>query len=244
MKSSIKNIPIIILHGWGLNKTKYDELLAYFDNAGYTIESVDFPGFGSAPILKTPWSLSDYVDYLHTLLSNKKYNTVVFIGHSFGGRVALKYSELYPKDVRAVILSGTPGYLPINKLKYSISVCLSKIGKFICSIYPLCIIEDSIRLKFYTWVGVKDYMKANPIMRNTFKNVVQESLIGPMKSVSCPLLLLWGECDQIVPYRIAVQMHETIKGSRLVSVKGADHGVPYRSAKLFFQNVEKFLSTI
>jgi pimeloyl-ACP methyl ester carboxylesterase len=108
---------IVILHGWGLSKKKFDPLVEQLTNNGYDAKALDFPGFGESKSPVKPFTLSDYAEYLYSYLKKEDIKYPIFIGHSFGGRVALRFSTLYPKSVRALILTGTPGYTPVSRKK-------------------------------------------------------------------------------------------------------------------------------
>jgi pimeloyl-ACP methyl ester carboxylesterase len=78
-------------------------------------------------------------------------------------------------------------------------------------------------------------------MRETFKYIVQDNLVGAMESVRIPCLLLWGEFDIIVPVVIARRMQEVIAGAILNIIPEVDHGVPFKEPEVFAGYVLRFL---
>lgn len=236
--------PLVILHGWGLSGNRFAPLEAELKKKGFTVYAPDLPGFGKSEIPSHPLNLNDYVKYLDDYFKSKNITGPVLIGHSFGGRVSLKYCEMYPKYVRALILSGTPGFTPIPKKKLMLFIALAKIGKIIFSLPPLHLFHDAVRSWYYYVVGAKEFFRAEGTMRDTFKNIVQEDLISAMEAVSIPCLLLWGEFDIIVPTPIASRMHRVIEGSELVIIPDKDHGVPFKEPEIFSDYVERFLKSL
>ena len=81
-------------------------------------------------------------------------------------------------------------------------------------------------------------------MRQTFKNVVQDSLVDAMETLSVPCLLLWGEFDLLVPVSIARQIHEVVPNAELKVIPQADHGVPFKEAEVFASHVDRFVKNI
>lgn len=235
---------IVILHGWGLSKKKFEPLTQELESRGHKVASLDFPGFGESKIPVKPFTLTDYAEYLYSFLEKEHIKYPIFIGHSFGGRVALRFSSLYPKSVRALILTGTPGYTPISRKKIILFVTLAKIGKGVLSFPTFSFLIEPIRKWYYYVVGAKEFSRAEGTMRDTFKNIVSEPLVEDMKHVSVPTLLLWGEHDIIVPIRIGIKMKTTIVGSEFQMVEGADHGVPFKKVKEFTDIVESFIKTL
>ena len=83
-------LPILILHGWNLSAEKFRPLQRELEKQRYKVYGMDLPGFGKAVMPKKPLFLSDYVTFVASYLKSKKIDRAVIIGHSFGGRVAIK----------------------------------------------------------------------------------------------------------------------------------------------------------
>ncbi|MDP1722625.1 MAG: alpha/beta hydrolase [Candidatus Gottesmanbacteria bacterium] len=239
MKSSI-----VILHGWGLSGKTFLPLEQCLKKQGYRVFAPDLPGFGATKIPEHPLALVDYAQFLDGYLKKNHIVQPILIGHSFGGRVSLKYNELYPNRVRALILSGTPGFTPIPKKKLLFFIALAKIGGFLFSIPPLSLAQDSVRRWYYYVVGAKEFFRAEGAMRETFKRIVREDLVSSMEAIKIPTLLLWGEYDIIVPLSIAERMHRVIVDSELLVIPEANHGVPYKQSEEFASYVTRFLGKL
>lgn len=233
--------PIVILHGWGLSGKTFTPLADALKKRGHRVFAPDMPGFGEAAQPEKPLTLADYARFLDGFLRKMKIEHPILVGHSFGGRVSLKYNELHPKNVRAFVLSGTPGFTPIPKKKLLLFIALAKVGKFLFSIPPLSLLQDAVRRWYYYVVGAKEFFRAEGAMRETFKNIVKEDLVTAMEAVDIPTLLLWGEYDIIVPVAIAQRMRQVIAGSELVVIPEADHGVPFKQPEVFTSYIERFL---
>ena len=86
---------ILLLHGWGQNiammKPIGDSLCSK-----YRITILDFPGFGESDEPDVAWTIGDYADLIKELINNLKIEKPIIMGHSFGGRVAIKYSSDNP----------------------------------------------------------------------------------------------------------------------------------------------------
>lgn len=236
--------PIVILHGWGLSGKTFLPLEQCLKKQGYRVFAPDLPGFGASKIPEHPLTLSDYARFLDEYLKKNQIVQPILIGHSFGGRVSLKYNALYPKHTRALILSGTPGFTPIPKKKLLFFIMLAKIGGFLFSIPPLTLAQDAVRQWYYYVVGAKEFFRAEGSMRETFKRIVREDLVSSMEAIDLPTLLLWGEYDSIVPLSIAERMHRLIVDSEFFVIPEANHGVPYKQPEEFASYVIRFLSTL
>lgn len=219
-------------------------LVAALKRLGYKVYAPDLPGFGKAMLPDKPWRLADYARWLHEYLGQNDVKQPIIIGHSFGGRLALVYQQLYPKNVRSLILSGTPGFTPVPRKKLLVFIFMAKIGNILFSIPPLSLIKDIVRRWYYYLVGARDFFRAEGVMRETFKNVVAEDLVPAMEAMALPCLLIWGEYDIIVPVAIAEKMSRVIVGSELIVVPEADHGVPFKQPKVFVSYMQKWLQQL
>ena len=232
---------LVILHGWGLSKKRFEPLIAEFKKRGYPVLAPDFPGFGESEIPKKPLTLSDYAKFLDEFLTEHNVINPILIGHSFGGRVSLRYQLMYPKSVRVLILTGTPGFTPTARKKLMLLVLFAKMGKFVFSLPGLSLFMEEVRRWYYYVVGAKEFYRAQGSMRQTFKNIVTEKLLNDMEHVRIPCLLLWGANDIIVPVEIARRMKQVIHKSDLILIDNADHGVPFKEPAIFADRVETFL---
>ncbi len=237
----MKSQDIIILHGWNLSGAKFAPLADALRAKGYRVFTPDLPGFGKEPAPKRSWHVVDYAEFVKHYTDVHRIKNPVFIGHSFGGRVTLKYVQLYPENVRSIVLSGTPGFSPIPKKKMFLFFVIAKVGGFIFSLPPLNLLADWARRWLYYVAGAREFIRAEGAMRDTFKHVVQDNLVSAMESVRVPCLLLWGEYDVIVPVAIARRMQEVIAGAILKVIPEVDHGVPFKEPAVFSGYVEQFL---
>jgi len=237
----MKRKDVIILHGWNLSGSRFLPLVTELTRLGYRVFAPDLPGFGKEAPPERPWHVVDYAEFLKSYIDHHHIKNPVLIGHSFGGRVALKFSHLYPHDSSALVLTGTPGFSPVPTKKLLLFFIISKIGGILFALPVLSLLADRARRFLYYVAGAREFVVARGAMRQTFKYIVQDDLTQAMQSVDVPCLLLWGEFDVIVPPVIATRMHQSIPNASLKVISEADHGVPFKQPALFASFVTKFL---
>lgn len=74
---------IILLHGWGANKTTFEKLAQELSN-DYKVYSIDLPGFGQTNIEK-PYTVFEVADIIHATILKLGIKKPIIIGHSYGG---------------------------------------------------------------------------------------------------------------------------------------------------------------
>lgn len=232
---------IIILHGWNLSGERFAPLSSVLKKKGFHVFAPDFPGFGKELSPTVPWHVSDYADFLARYIQKNKIMNPILIGHSFGGRVALMYAKKHPSELKKLILTGTPGFSPIPSKKLMVFLIISKIGGIIFSLPGLRGKEDEARKFLYKLAGAREFLRAEGVMRQTFKYVVADDLKSAMVSICVPCHLVWGEKDTIVPLSIAKRMKEIIPHATLTILSNADHGVPFHQPDVFYAAIRSYV---
>ena len=221
---------VLVLHGWKLTSDKYHDLRNELNSKGYKVLIPDMPGNGIESEPEKPYKLDDYVNFVSKYLSQKNIKECIVICHSFGGRVGIKLAAQNPELVKGLILTGVPGFRSVSWLKRISFMILAKLGRIIS-------MGHNTQKILYTLSGTHDYRKTTGVMRETFKNIVSENLTEPMRKLNCPVLLIWGENDKIVPLKIAKQMQKTIDNSRLIVIPDTRHNLPYKEPALFINHL-------
>lgn len=231
------NGTIIILHGWGITGNKYHEVQHLLEKKGYQVFAPDMPGFGKEKLGKKVMNVDDYVKFVHEFLQEKKIKKAILLGHSFGGRVAAKFSAKYPGLVEKLILTGAPLIKkPLPPHKQLIST-LVKNGKVFIP-HPF---ESFMKKGIYKLLGEWDYYKAGSL-KKTLQNVLAEDISPILSQISVPTLLIWGNDDTFVPVTIGREISQRIQKAFFVNIPGATHKLPYENSSVFTKEIVKFLS--
>ncbi len=207
---------IVFLHGWGADKSSFLWMKNYFYS--HTLIFLDFPGFGESLEPEVSWSVFDYVEDLKKLLDQFEIDSLVLVGHSFGGRVAIKFSYLYQNDYNEfkVCLIDSAGILPRRNLKYYYKIYKYKLVK---KIAKKCKKYEKTLSKY----GSNDYKQLSNVMKETFKKVVNEDLSFEAKFISKPAIIIWGSKDKDTKLYMAKKLHKLITRSELHIIKNAGH---------------------
>ena len=201
---------VVLLHGWGQNiemmKPLGDKLS---DNHKITI--IDLPGFGVSDKPEFAYSIFDYTEIVHELLTSLKIDNPILIGHSFGGRIAIIYASKY--SVSKLVLFGSPCVRHEYKsIKQSFYKGIKKIK----------ILKPFVNfMKNHT--GSIDYRNASPIMKEILVKTVNQDLSECAKKITCEALLIWGEDDEAVPVSEARELDELIENSALIILPGTHY---------------------
>lgn len=94
---------MVLLHGFLENQHMWHAMISEFSKK-HRVITVDLLGHGQTESLGYIHSMEDQADMVHDVLSHLRIRKAIFVGHSMGGYVALAYAELYPENVRGLVL--------------------------------------------------------------------------------------------------------------------------------------------
>ena len=98
-----KGTAVVLLHGFLENQTMW-QYLAPVLATKYRVITIDLLGHGNTDCLGYVHTMEDQADMVHYVLHELKIRKSVLIGHSMGGYVALAFAELYPDNVKGLVL--------------------------------------------------------------------------------------------------------------------------------------------
>jgi pimeloyl-ACP methyl ester carboxylesterase len=104
-------MPVVLLHGWALAQHTYRKVIEAIAEQGCIVIAPAMPGFGGSGDLRgESFSMSGYAKWVADLLDALEIEeSVVLVGHSFGGGVAIKLAHDMPKRVRSLVLVNSIG---------------------------------------------------------------------------------------------------------------------------------------
>lgn len=227
---------IIILHGWGLDRTEYDGLVSLLKEKNYKVFAIDMPGFGEEPLPKKFLTLDDYVEFVNAFLKKSDIRKAMVIGHSFGGRVAIKYAFKYPQLVKKIVLTGVPVIRHVS-LKGKIASKLSALGTGFNGFSPK--LKTLFRKGLYFFIGEWDYYNSGKL-QTVFKNVIKEDTMQYLKKLKVPIILIWGENDSVTPVSDVDKIKKAVPKVSYSVVSNTTHRLPCQNPSEFVKAMEEY----
>lgn len=215
---------IILLHGWGQNIEMMQPLGNPLSKK-YRITIIDFPGFGDSEEPKSAWTMYDYAMLIEELVEKLKIKKPIIMGHSFGGRVAIRYSADH--SIEKLVLFGSP----CIRVKQDLSLKV-KLLKKLKSLPGL----NELGEKMKKYIGSRDYKAASPMMRQILVNTVNEDLSVYARQIEEPTLLIWGEQDTEAPLRDAQDLEKIMIDAALIVLPGTHYA--------YLENLGRVLSIV
>jgi len=229
---------LLCLHGWGGSKESFNNLRSALSDFDIDILTPDFPGFGDEPEPDKPWTVDDYAKWVEEesglpagQAGVRGQGSVMLLGHSFGGRVAIKLASRGNLKIDHIFLCASAGIYRPRQIKRTVGLVVVKAGKAFFSIPGLRFLSGLARKILYKILREHDYELASPRMQETHVRVVSEDLRPLLANITIPTDIFWGTADSMTPIADAYVMHNEIAGSALHVFQGEGHGVHRNHAK-------------
>ncbi|HIZ73240.1 MAG TPA: alpha/beta hydrolase [Candidatus Gallimonas intestinavium] len=217
---------LVFLHGYLSCKESFYPQIGYFSRH-FRVTAPDFPGFGKSDRIPAAWSVGDYADWLEGFFKEQGIVFPYVIAHSFGGRVALKC--LARGLIDRAVLTGCAGIVKKRTMAYRIRVGGYRLVKRVSPRFA------------EAHFGSREYRSLSPLMRESYKKIVNEDLREEAGRIARPVLYLYGERDKETPLSSGRILHECTAGSKLAVFKGCGHFAHLEEPLLFNLAAEEFL---
>lgn len=211
---------VVLLHGWGANIDSFTPVHHDLDKH-FQVYAIDLPGFGHSEAPADSWGTTEYTNLVRQFLNALHIENPILIGHSFGGRLAIRLATT--EKINKLILVDSAGIRPRRKLNYYFKVYSYKLLKHIANLPILRIYLQNTVENVKKKVGSTDYQNANGVMRAILVKVVNEDLRELLPHIQVPTLLIWGENDTATPIADGKLMVKLLPDAGLVILKNAGH---------------------
>ena len=229
---------MVFIHGFGAASHYWRELEEHFA-ATYNTVALDLKGFGYSDKPKDGnYRVSDQADLVKAFIDEKGLSNVILVGHSMGGAVALLTQfKLKPGLVKGLILLDNASYgqeLPdfVHLLRTPV---LNTVGPALLP--DKLMVKHMLQKVFYDQTKITEamiqqyttYLKypgAYYALRETAKQIIPENvdeIIDQTVNLKIPVLIIWGENDQVLPLSSGQRLHYDIKDSEFVIIPESGH---------------------
>ena len=243
---------LLFLHGSGPGASGYSNFrrsMDYFSELGWHVLVPDYIGYGLSDKPTDIIYASDFhVGTLIDLLQLKSVGSVVPVGNSLGGAIAIELALDHPDLVARLILMAPGGVQ--DPAEWAINMAgLRAMGAVIAShntnrqafrellewivADPATITDEVIDERLAIWI------EQPPQVYSTMRVGVYAARLHEIKM---PVLCFWGEKDQFLPVEHAAILVEAIDDARIIISANAGHWFMIELPDHFNREIREFLS--
>jgi 4,5:9,10-diseco-3-hydroxy-5,9,17-trioxoandrosta-1(10),2-diene-4-oate hydrolase len=243
-------LTIICLHAIGHGARDFEDLTRR-TASDYRIIALDFPGQGNSGNDLQPASGTRYARLLEGFMDNLRIHSAVLLGNSIGGATAVRYAQMHPDRVQALVLCDSGG------LQTS-----STAGHIFIGAFVQFFAAGRRGASWYQWAFDKYYQRVlikepaqrererivrsayetAPILEQAWKSFgrSEENLNPILPEIKCPVLIAWAKDDFVVPLKGTQSAFQRFPNHRLEVFDGG-HAAFLEDPDRFEQSLRRFL---
>jgi pimeloyl-ACP methyl ester carboxylesterase len=211
--------PIIILHGLMGGLSNFHGVMDYFPKKGYKVLVPELPIY-DMPLLKT--NVKSFAKFLERFIAFKGLKDVILLGNSLGGHIGLLHTKLYPKSVRALVITGSSGlYESAMGDGYPKRGDYEFIKKKAQDVFydPEVATKEIVDEVFATVNNRIKLVKTLSIA----KSAIRHNMSNDLPHMHTPICIIWGENDNVTPPNVAKEFHALLPDSDLFWIEKCGH---------------------
>ena len=239
--------PVVLIHGWPLSGQSWEKQTTALIAAGFRVIIYDRRGFGLSDKPASGYDYDTLAGDLHQLITRLDLRDVTLAGFSMGGGEVARYLGKYGSErvKKAAFIAAIPPFLlktPDNRLGVDGEVfegikkalAADRVGflaKFLANFYNVDVLGGKLISDQVVQSSWNIASGASPKGTLDCVSAWLTDFRKDLAAINVPVLVVHGDADRIVPLAAsAKRTHEAIKGSRLVVLEGAPHGLNWTHA--------------
>lgn len=219
-----KGTPLVLIHGFPLDHTSWDELASLLENE-FDLILPDLRGFGQSTAVESQYTITDMADDLAGLLDHLGIEKTALAGHSMGGYAALSFAKKYPQRVSGLALissqaAGDPPERKEGRYKTAAEVAEKGVG----------VVVEAMTSKLSANADVQAFVRGviggqKPLgVIGALKAMAErEDFMRHIPSFDFPLVLIHGDADALIPLERSQEIKAVLPASQIVVIQGAGH---------------------
>jgi len=253
---------ILLIHGIAGSSTAWRDVVPALAQQ-YTVIAPDLIGHGQSAKPVGDYSLGAYASGMRDLLRVLGVPRATVVGQSFGGGVALQLAYQHPELCERLVLVDSGGlgrevswllrFMTLPGSEYLMPVLFPSIvrerGNEISRVlYKYGIATARLGEMWRSYASLTESTNRQSFIR-TIRSVIDPGgqTVSAMDRLylaeEIPTLIIWGDCDTIIPVSHAYAAHEAIPGSRLEIIEGSGHFPHVEAPDRFLRVLLDFLGT-
>jgi 3-oxoadipate enol-lactonase len=213
--------PLVMIAGLGTDLSLYEPIIRRLSQK-YRVIAFDNRGVGRTDKPDIPYTIEMMANDTAGLLQALEIKQAHILGISMGGRIAMALALQHPDRVKSLILASTFARQTVNT-------------------------RPSLRLRLMHYSPVRIFRKyPQPHYAYDRQLIASRSYdcSDRLDQIRVPTLILHGTKDKLVPIPLALEMHEGIKGSKMMTFNGGHIFFFMGLIEPFCNAVLEFLATI
>ena len=204
---------ILFIHGFGASLHTWEDWSKELEK-DFRVIRFDLTGSGlSGPDQKLNYSDERSIQIIVGLLDTLKVQKINVVGNSIGGRIAWYFTAMHPERVDKMVLISPDGFKSPG-MSYNKAPEIPRYLSMINYIFPKFVFRENLEFAYFNQSVLTDqlfdryyelalYPGNRQAMIDRMRQTVLKDPAPFLKKIHCPVLILWGERDAMIPVQNA-----------------------------------------
>jgi pimeloyl-ACP methyl ester carboxylesterase len=252
--------PVVFIHGLSGSWQNWLEQLPVFARE-HRVIAFDLPGFGSSEMPADKITISGYGRFVDALLDELGIAGAAIVGNSMGGFIGIEVAIQFPERVERLVLVSAAG-LSIEYLRNERAIAvlnaienrLAAYTGWVASRSDALARRPGARRMIFGIVAHRPDLLPAPLVAEQVRGSGKPGFVPALDAltdypirdrlgeIACPVLIVWGSEDKLVPARDADEFARLIPNSRKVVWPETGHVAMLERPEAFNALLEAFLA--
>ncbi len=243
---------LVLIHGHPFNRSMWQSQAEAGSQAGWRVIAPDLRGYGETPAGGETTPLEAFARDIAELLDILGVGRVVVAGLSMGGQIAMEFARLYRERLRGIVLVATYPQAETEEGKHNRHETADRLlregmGPYSEEVLTRMLAARSIAglprvaAHVLTMMQTTHPQGAAAALRGRAERPPYEPVLA---TLDVPALVVVGDEDSFTTRADADRMHQLLKGSQLLWMKGVGHMPNLERDAEFNAVLVQFLKTV
>jgi len=230
------SVPLLFLHGVGGQGKMWAGQMKGVQGAGRRL-AVNVPGMADGLLPDCVHTLSDYAPLIGRVLDELGIAAAVWVGNSFGGRVALEAALQRPEQVLGLGLIGAAGVRRPD-------IVLTPLDQLAPEEYERRVFRHPERFHLPQLAMPTNGVHPRSLYVQLAERTPLMDLTPQLAHIEQPARVIWGRHDGILPVALGEQMAAELPNAQLVVLEDAAHVPQLETPALVNAELELLLTHV
>ena len=246
---------VVLLHAFPLDHRMWDVQFPGLVDAGWRVLAPDLPGFGASELPDAEPSLTVVVDTLIASLLDRGVDRCVVVGLSVGGYLAMEWLRRRPEMLAGVVLCDTKATADSQTARAARLAMADEIDREPSRtsqllrerVLPVLVGETTQRQRpgatsvLGQWI---DEAPATTVAWIQRAMAHRPDSVSTLREARLPILIVWGDEDNLSPAFEQSAMLEALTDGRLVVIPSAGHLSALEDPEPVTRAIVEFLASV
>ncbi|KAH9607006.1 hypothetical protein KSS87_013781 [Heliosperma pusillum] len=225
--------PVVLLHGFDSSCLEWRYTYPLLEEAGLESWAFDILGWGFSDLERRPsCDVASKRDHLYQFWKSYIKRPMILVGPSLGAAVAIDLAVNHPEAVSKLILVDASVYSEGTGNLATLPRVFAYAGVSLLKSVPLRFYVNRVAFNNVSFETSLDWMKIGRLhclypwwedATVDFMTSGGYNVVSLIKQVKQQTLIIWGEDDQIIEYKLAVKLHGELQEAKLRQIPECGH---------------------